>query len=152
VLDVPPTLHAGTLAALSRADHVLALCGQAEVTTVASTFGFIDVLLQGYVSPERLHVVLNRSGRGLPLQVGEVEEALGRRVSVFIPADERRLLAALNEGTPAVVSQPSSPAASAIAALAGRIHRREALAAGAETSKPPKLRALLGRRASPEAA
>lgn len=128
VLDVPPMLHAGTLAALSRADHVLAVCGQADVTTVASTYGLIDVLLQGYVSSDRLHVVLNRAGRHMPLQLAEVEEALGRRVTLQIPADERRLQAAVNNGVPAVTSQPGSPVSHALSGIAHRLHRREPLA------------------------
>jgi pilus assembly protein CpaE len=160
VLDLPPILHAGTLAALSRADHVLVVCGASDVTMVASTCGYIDVLLEGYVSPERLHIILNRTARTMPLQLSEVEEAVGRRVSMQVPADERRMVAATNDGTPAVLSQASSPAAGAIAMLASRIHKREPLvptaaqpAKGIKPDKAPKpeKKSLLGRRAATKA-
>src|SRR5207248_11652325 len=125
--DMPPVLHAGTLAALSRAEHVLVLCGMSEVTAAASARCYIDVLLEGYVSSERLQVIVNRAGRGLPLQVSEVEEALGRKVSALIPNEERRILASINDGSPAVISQSSSPAAVALTGLVRRIHDRQPL-------------------------
>lgn len=154
VLDLPPMLHAGTLAALARSEHVLVVCNATEVTSAASARCYIDVLAEGYVSTERLHVVANRASRGMALQVPEIEEALGRRVSLVLPNDERRILASINEGVPAVIGQAGSPVAGAISTLARRIYQRAPLT-GEAVSKPraeQRSPSLLGRMASPKPA
>jgi pilus assembly protein CpaE len=154
VLDLPPVLHAGTLAALARSEHVLVVCNANEVTSAASARCYIDVLAEGYVSAARLHVVANRASRGMSLQISEIEEALGRRVSVVLPHDERRVLTSINEGVPAVIGQAGSPIATAMATLARRIFDRVPLT-GEAVPKPrneQRTPAFLGRLAGPKPA
>lgn len=143
VLDLPPSLHAGTLTALSRAEYVLVICGQAEVTAVASARGFIDVLLEGYVSSERLHVLLNRVAKGAPLSVAEIGTALGRPVAGQVPDDPHHVRASINDGSPAVLSQPKCPAAAAINRMVEQIRQRLPLAVAQPDRKPARPLRLL---------
>jgi pilus assembly protein CpaE len=65
----------------------------------------------------RIQLVINRFGRANELPVSGAEDALGEKLTVFIPDDPRTINGANNVGIPAVIQHPSSKVAQSLVQL-----------------------------------
>jgi pilus assembly protein CpaE len=112
--------------ALRQASAVL-LVSRLDFTSLRNMRRILDHLDEVEVSPARVRLVANRYGQPNELPVAEAEEALGEKLSYFVPEDARTVNGANNTGIPAVVKSPSAKVALAFAQVArGVLERRRA--------------------------
>lgn len=97
VFDVPPYLHATTLHALSLANAVMLVCNLFDYTTIADTKQLFDTLAGGYVSRDRLKLLINRVTPQNRFQAGDLESTFGHPVFAQIP-NEPHIVSLLNTG------------------------------------------------------
>jgi pilus assembly protein CpaE len=117
VVDMPPFLHETNLYVMSYCSHLLLVANLFDVTTVSDAKKFFDVVEGAYVPREKVNLVLNRSSKFNRLVAGDVAKAIEHPVAAEIPNDSR-LVYAVNQGVPIVLSRPNSPVAQSIKHLA----------------------------------
>jgi CheY-like chemotaxis protein len=116
VADLPPVLSQMTVTTLAHAEHIVIVIGDdpARLVAVPEVLANIEQLgLSGEV-----HLVLNHT-RPHGLSFDEVRQSLGRPVAVNIPYEPAQIQA-LAQGTPLVISHPSSLFTQALEQLAER--------------------------------
>jgi pilus assembly protein CpaE len=116
VVDTPPFFHAPLLATLDRTDLLLLLCGL-DVPTLRNVRLSLRTLELLSFPGERVRVVLNRANSKVGLKPAEVETALAAQIRFHLPSD-RAVPLSVNQGSPAVLAEPRSEFARAIAGLA----------------------------------
>lgn len=137
VVDMPPFLHATNLYVLSYCSHLLLVANLFDVTTVSDAKKFFQIIEGKYVAKEKIHLVLNRSSKFNRLVVSDVIRALDHPVAAEIPNDSR-LVYAVNQGVPIVLSRPNSPVAQSIRRLADSIANSNGYKKPAEPAKKRK--------------
>lgn len=115
IVDTPAGLDERTLAALECATDLL-LVSSLDVTSIRSLRKELDALDHIGITAER-RLVLNRADSRVGLDPADAEEAIGMKISCSIPSS-REIPLSLNLGTPVVVSEPKSPVARQLQALA----------------------------------
>jgi CheY-like chemotaxis protein len=120
VVDGAPWLDDATCAALGQSRRVL-LVLNSDVTAVQTTLAALPVLTQLGIAEEQIKVLLNHTSADSVVPHAAVEKALGRSIDAAIPHDKAQV-AALAQGVPLVLSQPSSTLVSAIANLAAKVY------------------------------
>lgn len=131
VVDNPPLRLESELQTLGLADTVLCVTTPWDILTLRNTRAFLDAAAGTFVAPERVRLVLNRSDDHAMISRADVEKALQRPVSVYIPNDARLVASAINVGVPFAMSKPESAVARAIRSLAGDL-----AGAGAKKREP----------------
>jgi pilus assembly protein CpaE len=121
VIDTAAGLDEHALAAIERSDDVVLVC-VTDVPSVRALRKVIDVLDLLGMTRARRHLVLNRADDKVGLSVRDVEATLGLAVDVTVPTS-RSIQIAVNQGSPVVESEPRTPAARALGALAQRFVR-----------------------------
>jgi pilus assembly protein CpaE len=116
VIDMPPFLHSAHLHVLTYCSTLLLVANLFDVTTVSDAKKFFQVVEGRYVAKEKIHLVLNRSSKFNRLVASDVVRALDHPVAAEIPNDSR-LVYAINQGIPIVMSRPNSPVAQSIQQL-----------------------------------
>lgn len=117
ILDVPPILHEVTLHALAHSNIILLIANLFDLTTATDTKKIYDALQQEHVSKENIRIVLNRVLKANRLRVADIEQMFGCGILAQIPND-RRLVTAINQGIPLVLSDGDSPIGRSFALLA----------------------------------
>lgn len=116
IVDAPSTLNGATRAALQVADEIWLVLAP-EVASLQTTVATLRAFKTLNVSDAKVALVSNqvmaRAGLGQPA----IEKALNRPVAASLPYDEAQP-AAFGQGTPLMLSQPDSPLAAAIRAIA----------------------------------
>jgi pilus assembly protein CpaE len=120
VVDMPPFLHAANLYVLSYCSHLMLVANLFDVNTVSDAKKLFDVIEGKYVPKEKINLVLNRSSKYNRLLVEDVSRTLDHPIAAEIPNDSR-LVHAVNQGVPIVLSRPNSPVAQSIRQLAHSI-------------------------------
>lgn len=115
VVDTPAGLDELTLAAIDCATDLL-LVSSLDVTSIRSLRKAIDALDHIGVTAER-RLVLNRADSKVGLDPSDAAAAIGMEIACAIPSS-RDVPTSLNLGTPIVVSEPKSPAARQLKAVA----------------------------------
>ena len=124
VVDLEDCFHEEQLLALRQASAVL-LVFRLDFTSLRNVRRIVDHLSEAGVSRGGIRFVVNRYGQPNELRLSEAEEALGSKVSSFIPEDPRTINGANNTGIPAVLKSPGAKVAQALAQLArGALERR----------------------------
>lgn len=139
VVDTPAGYTDHVLSVLDIADEVL-LVATLDVVAVRHMAVALHTLTTLGLPRERFRVVLNRADSKVGLTPQEVERVTKVRVDALVPSS-RLVPASLNHGVPVVTSEPKSPVARSIAALADKL----AEAPASPTTHAPKRR-LLRRR------
>ena len=116
IVDTSPFFHGPMLATLDRTDELLVLCGL-DVPTLKNVRLALQTLELLSFPMSRIRFVLNRANTKVGLSKKEVESALKVSVNHELPSD-RAVPLAVNQGTPAVISDSGCDFAKAIAALA----------------------------------
>lgn len=137
VVDCPANYSDHVLATFDMADAVVLVMGL-DVVGVRHLATSVKTLVSLGVPRERLRVVLNRADSKVGLEPSSVERVLGLEVDAMIPSS-RLVPACLNRGRPAVVDQPRSDVARAVAAFARTLAPNAAAttAASAPAARPP---------------
>lgn len=120
VLDMPTHLHDATLSAVGLADHIV-LVTDLSVPAVKNTRLMRGVLESVNVLPTRVLVVANHREAAGELDGGGAGAFLGTAIAAEIPFDPKVVATSVNAGVPFVVSQPNSPAAVGVRAIATAI-------------------------------
>jgi pilus assembly protein CpaE len=135
MVDCPPGLTDGTLAAIAQSDKV-AIVMTAELPSVRNAVRYIEHLSKlGYAS-NSIQIVLNRHSKRGPLSDDRVEKALGRPISFRIPNSYSEVIQAINAGAP-ISSGSKSDFSLAIQAWA-----RDVVANPETTKKPDRPKAV----------
>lgn len=126
VLDNPPLRLESELQILSLADDVLCVTTPWDILTLRNTRAFLDAAVGTFCPAERVRLILNRSDDKAMISRADVERALQRPVSSYVPNDARLVATSINVGVPFTISKPESPVARAVRALAGELIGQEA--------------------------
>jgi pilus assembly protein CpaE len=116
VVDTSPFFHGPMLATLDRTDELLVVCGL-DVPTLKNVRLALQTLEMLSYPTSRIRFVLNRANTKVGLSKREVESALKVTIDVEVPSD-RGVPISVNQGSPAVLSDPGCEFAKAITALA----------------------------------
>ncbi len=116
VIDTSPSFSEVVLAALDKSDAIYVIT-MMDVASIKNTRISLQKLTQLGYDSHRLGIVLNRSDSKVLLQPGEVETAIGAKISVHIPSD-RIVPRSVNKGVPVVIDMPKSDVARSIMELA----------------------------------
>lgn len=118
VIDTAPGLGEHTLAAIERADDVVAICGM-SVTSARGLRKHLEVLSTIGIMPRERHVVLNSTDRYSGLSVRDVEATTGVHMDVAIPRSKAVVLSS-NRGIPVLQDKAKNPAWKAFSTLVRR--------------------------------
>jgi Flp pilus assembly CpaE family ATPase len=116
VIDAPGIWTAVTAAAVTASDAVWVVIAP-EVGSLQSTVGALRAMKLAKVPDERLELIANQTMAKPGLALPAIEKALGHGFVGKLPYDETQSNA-IGQGTPMMLSQPNSPFAAAIKALA----------------------------------
>jgi pilus assembly protein CpaE len=117
VIDTGAGIDAATLLAVERSTD-LVFVGSLDVPSIRSVRKLLDALDRLGLTEARRHVVLNRADSRVGVTAADVVDTLGMPISVAIPSSVA-IPAALNGGSPVVVSGANTPAARAFQQLVG---------------------------------
>ena len=107
VIDTPSSFQDVVIAALDVADKVL-MVSTMDVASLKNTKLALQVLQQLNYSDDKFTVVINKANYDCGVKASDVQQALGRAVSVFIPNEEHAAVTALNRGVPFALDQAGS--------------------------------------------
>lgn len=99
VVDAGSTLTESAIAALAMSDVVM-LVANPDLPCLRNLQRLTDTIRLDGVGPERLRIVLNRTADTGVMPVGQIEDALSRRIDFRITSDYRTIAAAVNTGVP----------------------------------------------------
>lgn len=108
LFDLPPLIGAASDYIFSRAQYIVLVGALNDISAVRDTAALYRQLLDQRIAPERIWLIGNRVFRHGDLTVQDLEQAAGTQVCVRIPEDQATAVASINEGSPAVLSRPSS--------------------------------------------
>lgn len=115
VVDTSPFFHGAVLATLDRTDQLMVLCGL-DVPTLKNVRLALQTLEQLSFPANRITYVMNRASANVGLKTREVEDGLHVKVAHELPLD-RTVQVCVNRGEAAVLAQPRSDFARAMAGL-----------------------------------
>lgn len=133
IVDNPPLRQESELQILSLMDEALCVTTPWDILTLRNTRAFLDAAVGTFLPDNKVRLVLNRSDDQAMISRADVEKALQRAVSVYVPNDSRLVASSINIGVPFAISKPESVVARAIRSLAATI-------AGADLMKAPVVR------------
>jgi pilus assembly protein CpaE len=138
VVDLEDYFHDEQVAVLRQASGILLVC-RLDFTSVRHTRNVREHLARLDVERSRVKVVINGRGQPNELPIEEAEDALGEKLTYFVPHDARAVNAANNTGIPAVLKEPAAKVSQAIVALAKIDFEKQGPVA------PSRLRRILAR-------
>lgn len=141
VVDCDGHLDQRALTVLERA-HAHVIVVLPELAALKATSGLMSALSETTTLQARSFFVVNRIFHRELLKTSDVESLLQARVSGEVPYADIHMIRAINEGTPLVLSRPSSPAAAALRSLADLVTRSDS----ASQAEAPRRRGGLFRR------
>jgi len=101
-----------SLASFDASDQIWLVVTQ-DIPTLKNIKLSLEVL-EGLNYRDKIHLVLNRSGKEIGIQFKDVEKSLNFPINFEIPSDGKALVTAVNKGMPFVLSYPQSKPAEAI--------------------------------------
>ena len=107
VLDLPHTFDSSTIAALDLADDILIVL-TLDIPGIRGANRAIKVFNRLNYPKTKVHVVVNRWGKNIDVQLQKVEAHLDEKILGLIPNDYRKVMDSINLGQPLVESEPSS--------------------------------------------
>ena len=108
VVDTWPSFADTVLTAMDLADHIL-LVMTLEMTAIKDVKLYLEVVDKLDYPPEKVKLVLNRSGTASGIKVEAVEETLRHKVWVGLSNDFVAMQTAVNQGVPLVISAREHP-------------------------------------------
>jgi pilus assembly protein CpaE len=108
VVDTWPSFADTVLTAMDLADDIL-LVMTLEMTAIKDVKLYLEVVEKLNYPPEKVKLVLNRSGSAGGIKVEAVEETLRQKVLVGLSNDGVAMLMAVNQGVPLIISAREHP-------------------------------------------
>jgi len=139
VIDTAATFNETTLAVLDASD-IIYMIVELDLPTVKNVKLGLEIMQNLGYGPEKVQLILNRSGSEGGMDTREVEESLKRTFAMNIPSDGKVVVSSVNRGIPFVKSHPQTLVAQRIMSLAGRIAQQD----GPDTSLTVKKRRFFG--------
>ncbi|HEV7640756.1 MAG TPA: AAA family ATPase [Gaiellaceae bacterium] len=137
VVDTSPFFHGPMLATLDRTDELLVICGL-DVPTLKNVRLALQTLELLAYPTSRIRFVLNHANMKVGLSKREVETALKVSIDTEVPSD-RAVPVAVNQGNPAVLSNPSCDFSRAMTALAKTLIKEPAKKTTAKSTQRRRL-------------
>lgn len=140
VIDTAASFNETTLAVLDASD-IIYMIVELDLPTVKNVKLGLEIMQNLGYGPEKVQLILNRSGSEGGMDTREVEESLKRTFAMNIPSDGKVVVSSVNRGIPFVKSHPQTLVAQRIISLAGRIAQQ---GDGPDTSLTVKKRRFFG--------
>jgi pilus assembly protein CpaE len=121
VVDLDHSLHDVETVVLRQADVILMVM-RLDFTSLRNCRRTLEHLEQLGVERGRLRVVANRYGQPKEIPASKAEEALGLKLTHYIPDDPRTVNRANNNGVPLVVESPSARISRSVVKLAASVN------------------------------
>ncbi|QEL21012.1 AAA family ATPase [Limnoglobus roseus] len=151
VADLEDCFHEEQFIVLEQATRILLVC-RLDFLAIRNTRRILDFLTSRGIPADRVEIVVNHHGLPNELPLAEAEEAVGGKLTVFIPHDPATVGAASNMGQPMACTEPNSPVVQSIARIVGlesptppRVPTRVRVSNWFRNSVVPRLRSLVRR-------
>jgi pilus assembly protein CpaE len=125
IVDLEDCFHEEQIVALRQASTIL-LVARLDFTSLRSCRRILEYLQELEVPPVKVRVVVSRFGQPNELPVDEAENAIGQKLTQFIPEDTKTVNGANNIGIPVVTHAPNTRVAQALTAVARACLERRA--------------------------
>jgi pilus assembly protein CpaE len=127
VVDLPRQVDRMTGAVLQQADDILIVMQQSlvQIRDVQRLLLFLRELA---VQPARIHVVLNRYDKNMPVNPGDIEKSLHQPCFITLPNDFQVVSQSTNLGIPLFEYKRGAPITKAMVELAGKLSARPLVA------------------------
>ncbi|MFO1092914.1 MAG: hypothetical protein U0992_06305 [Planctomycetaceae bacterium] len=125
--DLEDFFHAEQIQLL-RASSAVCFVLRLDFTALRNARRTLDYLEREGLDLSRVHIVVNQYGRHKELTVGQAQKVLSRKVSLFVPYDQKTVVSSLNRGVPVAWETPKSKIAQAIERIAEKIALSEPVA------------------------
>src|SRR5271157_3551815 len=121
VIDLDHSFHSEQLEAIRQANLILIVLRLdfASLRNARRTLDYLDKL---GIGRDRMQVVVNRYGQPKEVPFAKAEEALGLKISHYIPDDPGTVNRANNDGVPLVIESPSSKVSKSVMKLAASVN------------------------------
>jgi len=149
VLDLPHTFDPITIAALDMCDDILMLM-TIDIPGIRSTKRALNVLERLGYPRSRIHVVVNRWGKNIDVELKKVQSHIGEQFIGFVPNDYGKVIDSINLGRPHVYSEPSSRITLEIKRIASALVSDNTNSLSAQPRRR-SLRSFFSRQSSPPA-
>jgi pilus assembly protein CpaE len=136
VMDVDHHFGAEQVDALLRSDIVLVVI-RLDFASLRNARRAIEHLERLGMNRDRLRLVVNRYGQPKEVPYAKAEEALGLKISHYVPEDPKAVNRANNNGVPVVIESPSARVAKSLTKLAESVNGRHKVEKWATTSPMP---------------
>jgi pilus assembly protein CpaE len=117
VVDVEDCFHEEQIVALRQANSIL-LVTRLDFTSLRSSRRILEHVQELDLPAAKVRIVISRFGQANELPVDEVENALGQKLTQFIPEDAKTVNGANNIGIPVVTHAPNTRVAQAMIGVA----------------------------------
>jgi pilus assembly protein CpaE len=121
VVDLDHSFHAEQVEALKQANLILIVL-RLDFASLRNARRTLDYLEKLNIPRDRIRIVVNRYGQPKEVPFAKAEEALGLKISHYIPDDPKSVNRANNDGVPVVIESPSSRVSKSVMKLAASVN------------------------------
>lgn len=121
VVDLDHSFHAEQVEAIRQANLILIVL-RLDFASLRNARRTLDYLEKMDIGRDRMRVVVNRYGQPKEVPFAKAEEALGLKISHYVPDDPRTVNRANNDGVPLVIESPSSKVSKSVMKLAASVN------------------------------
>jgi pilus assembly protein CpaE len=107
-----------------RAAEQIVLVFRLDFVSLRNAQRALDYLAQLGIDRARVQAVVNRYGQANEVPAAKAEDALGVKISHYVPDDARTINRAANDGVPAVLESPSARVSRSLVKLAASLNGR----------------------------
>lgn len=109
IIDTPPSLVETNLVALDYADDILLITSFDLPALKNGKLALDTMALLGFT--DKIKIVLNRDAEMKGMNLGSIENVLGKQIFARIPSDYMTVISSINKGVPFVISAPRTQVA-----------------------------------------
>jgi pilus assembly protein CpaE len=124
VADLEDFFHAEQVQLL-RSSSVVCFVLRLDFTSLRNTRRTLEYLEREGLDLARVQIVVNQYGRPKEIAVSQAEKVLDRKLSLFVPFDQKMAVSSLNRGVPIAWELPKSKISAAVAKIAELIAQAE---------------------------
>ena len=120
IIDAGNYLDNNTVTYMDMSDQIFLVINP-NIASLRDARQFMDLSDLLSYSKEKIHPILNQSGRKTEIKVGDIEKALRTKLFGTIPVDEDASISSLNEGLPIVLKKSNHSISKAIIKITKQI-------------------------------
>jgi pilus assembly protein CpaE len=114
---------------LLRSSHLIFFVLRLDFTALRNARRTLEYVERDGLDLARVRIVVNQYGRSREITVGQAENVLERKLTLFVPYDQRTAGASINRGVPVMWEAPKSKVGRAIHKIAEMIAQYDAVTA-----------------------